>query len=65
MEYTLKIIGGKAVYIVEEHHQALIPWGIERRKTALPPVLITFDYHTDTRPAFLHYALCIFGCRTG
>ncbi len=61
MEYTLKIIGGKAVYIVEEHHQALIPWSIERRKMASPPVLITFDYHTDTRPAFLHYAFSAAG----
>lgn len=56
MEYSSKTIGGKTVYIVEEHHHALIPWGIERRTAAQPPVLITFDYHTDTRPAFLHYA---------
>ena len=56
MEYSSKTIGGKTVYIVEKHHQALIPWGIERQTAEQPPVLITFDYHTDTRPAFLHYA---------
>ena len=56
MEYTVKMIGGKAVYIVDEHHQALMPWAIERRKAAQPFALLTFDYHTDTRPAFLHYA---------
>lgn len=61
MEYTVKMIGGKAVYIVDEHHQALIPWAIERRKTAQPFVLLTFDYHTDTRPAFLHYAFSASG----
>lgn len=61
MEYTVKMIGGKAVYIVDEHHHALIPWAIERRKTAQPLVLLTFDYHTDTRPAFLHYAFSASG----
>ncbi|MFA6100727.1 MAG: UPF0489 family protein [Victivallaceae bacterium] len=61
MEYTVRMIGGKAVYIVEEHHQVLIPWGIERRKAAQSPALITFDYHTDTRPAFLHYAFSASG----
>lgn len=61
MEYILKMIGGKAIYIVEEHHQALIPWGIERRKAAQPPVLITFDYHADIRPAFLRYAFSASG----
>ena len=61
MEYTVKMIGGKAVYIVDEHHQALMPWAIERRKTTRPFVLLTFDYHTDTRPAFLHYAFSASG----
>ena len=61
MEYTVRMIGGKAVYIVEEHHQALIPWGIEQRKAVQSPALITFDYHTDTRPAFLHYAFSASG----
>ena len=56
MEYISKTIGGKTVYIVEEHHHVLIPWGIERRNARQPYALITFDYHTDTRPAFLHYA---------
>lgn len=61
MEYTGKMIGGKAVYIVEEHHHTLIPWGIKRCKAAQPPMLITFDYHADTRPAFLHYAFSASG----
>ena len=61
MEYTVKMIGGKAVYIVEEHHHALIPWQIERLKAAQPHALITFDYHADTRPAFLRYAFSACG----
>ncbi len=61
MEYTEKMIGGKAVYIVEEHHHVLMPWSFERRKAVQPAVLLTFDYHSDTRPAFLHYAFSASG----
>ena len=48
-------IGGKAIYIVVDHHKALAAWAIERRKLASPPYLLTIDHHTDTDEAFRGY----------
>lgn len=45
-------IGGKAVYIVVDHHKALAAWAIERRKLPSAPYLLTIDHHTDTDEAF-------------
>lgn len=45
-------IGGKAVYIVDDHHKALAAWAIERRKLASGPYLLTIDHHADTDDAF-------------
>lgn len=45
-------IGGKPVYIVDDHHKALAAWAIERRKLAAAPYLITIDHHSDTDDAF-------------
>jgi hypothetical protein len=47
---------GKDVFVFEEHHYALIPWAALRRRLRVKPRLITFDYHTDTRPAFVGFA---------
>lgn len=52
-EFTHKAIGSKDVYIVKDHHQALLPWSIIRRRLDRAPHLITLDHHTDTKPAFL------------
>jgi len=45
-------IGGKVVYIVGDHHNALAAWASERRKLACAPYLLTIDHHTDTDEAF-------------
>lgn len=42
----------KRVYVVDDHHKAFAAWALTRRRLAEPAVLITFDHHTDTRPAF-------------
>jgi len=47
---------GKEVFVFEEHHYALIPWAALRKRLRVRPRLITFDYHTDTRPAFVGFA---------
>lgn len=48
-------IGGKDVYIVESHHHVLKCWAAIRQKLKSPPVLLTFDQHTDTRTAFARH----------
>ena len=45
-------IGGKVVYVVDDHHKALAAWAIERRKLASAPYLLTIDHHSDTDEAF-------------
>lgn len=34
------------------HHQVLTAWSKYRTTLAAPPVVVTFDHHTDTLPAF-------------
>jgi hypothetical protein len=50
------LLHGKEVFVFEQHHYALIPWAALRRRLRVRPRLITFDYHTDTRPAFVGFA---------
>ena len=49
MEHTQK--NGKDIYIVDSHHEVLEAWVKYPNHSVL-----TFDYHTDTRPAFLKWA---------
>jgi hypothetical protein len=48
-------IGTKDVFVVEEHHRALLPWALIRRRLPSPPNLISLDHHTDTLDAFLRF----------
>ena len=47
---------GKDIYIVDDHHHALAPWALMRRRLEHAPNLITIDHHTDTHEAFLGHA---------
>ena len=47
---------GKDVYIVDDHHYALAPWALVRRRLGQAPNLITIDRHTDVHEAFLGHA---------
>jgi hypothetical protein len=49
---TVRLVGGKRVYIVDDHHKILAAWAMERRKLTEAPYLLTIDHHTDTCPAF-------------
>ena len=49
-------VGGKAVYVVDDHHYALAPWALVRRQLGRAPNLITLDHHTDVHEAFLGHA---------
>lgn len=49
-------IGGKFVYIVDDHNKALAAWALERRQLDAAPTLITIDHHTDTDEAFRKFA---------
>lgn len=46
----------KDVYVVDDHHQALAPWVLIRRRLDRAPNLITIDHHTDVHEAFLGHA---------
>ena len=48
----LPLPGNRSLYIVENHHEVLLPWFWERQKTKQLPVALTLDYHTDTLRAF-------------
>lgn len=54
--FSHNIICGKDIYIVDDHHQALAPWALIRRRLDRAPNLITIDHHTDVHEAFLGYA---------
>ncbi len=53
---TEKVIGGKKIYIVENHHEVIIPWSEYASNNETAPVLLTFDHHMDTRSAFYRYS---------
>lgn len=52
--YDKKVINNKKIYIVEQHHHALLPWAKYRKTLLKAPILISLDHHTDTRSAFLY-----------
>lgn len=54
--FTLLVIKGKDVYVLDDHHKALAAWALVRRSMANAPNLITIDHHTDTAEAFRGYA---------
>lgn len=54
--FSHHIICGKDVYVVDDHHHALAPWALIRRRLAQAPNLITIDHHTDVHEAFLGHA---------
>jgi hypothetical protein len=43
----------------ESHHYALLPWHEWRQDLSRPPRLLSIDFHTDTHPAFQHYAFYV------
>lgn len=48
-----RAIAGKPVVLFEKHHYALLPWNDWASDLAVPPRLLSIDYHTDSHPAFL------------
>jgi hypothetical protein len=49
-------VAGRAVFISEYHHDILNAWAEIRRGRQSAFGLITFDFHTDTLPAFKNHA---------
>jgi hypothetical protein len=56
--FKCKIVEGKRIYVVDDHHKALAAWAEERRRLDTPPNLITIDHHTDICEAFSSHASC-------
>lgn len=54
--FQKRSIKGKEVFIVDDHHKALAPWALIRRRLDTAPNLITIDHHTDTHEAFLGHS---------
>lgn len=52
MDNNIVQINGKEVFICEHHHHVLYHWNKYKNQK---PFLLTFDHHTDTRPAFQNY----------
>lgn len=50
--YQLQTIGGKPVFVVDDHHKVLAAWAHIRGQFASAPSLLTLDHHTDTHEAF-------------
>lgn len=50
--FELREVGGKRVFVVDDHHKAFAAWAIVRRERGDAPTLISFDHHTDTMPAY-------------
>lgn len=53
---TEKVVGEKKIYIVENHHEVIIPWSEYASNNETAPVLLTFDHHIDTRSAFYRHS---------
>lgn len=47
----------KEIYKVEKHHHALSGWANYRKRLSSAPRLLSFDYHTDSNPAFTQYLI--------
>lgn len=60
---TEKVIKGKKIYIVENHHEVIIPWSEYASSNETAPVLLTFDHHIDTRSAFYRYSRKVAGLK--
>lgn len=59
---TEKVIGEKKIYIVENHHEVIIPWSeYTSNNENDAPVLLTFDHHIDTRSAFYRHSRKVAG----
>lgn len=50
--FEMREIKGKRVFIVDDHHKAFAAWAVVRREREDAPILISFDHHTDTMPAY-------------
>ncbi|WP_270660348.1 hypothetical protein [Paraclostridium bifermentans] len=57
----IKNIKGKEIYIVDDHNCVFPIWLHKSRENNVSYRLITFDYHTDTQPAFLQYSSRVVG----
>jgi hypothetical protein len=53
--YSQQRVKEKDVFIVDSHHQVLMPWSLIRRQCSEAPNLITLDHHTDTHKPFRNY----------
>lgn len=51
-----RIINNKQIFIEEGHQHVLQHWIEYNRQTSSSPIVITLDYHTDTKTAFHIYA---------
>lgn len=58
---TEKVVGEKKVYIVDNHHEVIIPWAEYASNNETAPVLLTFDHHMDTRSAFCRHSRKVAG----
>ena len=58
---TEKVVRGKKIYIVENHHEVIIPWSEYSSNNETAPVLLTFDHHMDTRSAFYRHSCEVAG----
>lgn len=58
---TEKVVGGKKIYIVDNHHEVIIPWSEYAANNDTAPVLLTFDHHIDTRSAFYRHSRKVAG----
>ncbi len=58
---TEKVVCGKKIYIVENHHEVIIPWSEYASNNETAPVLLTFDHHMDTRSAFYRHSRKVAG----
>ncbi|WP_414733011.1 UPF0489 family protein [Acetobacterium carbinolicum] len=49
-------IGGKDIFVVDDHHYVLLIWGRLYKTRKHPMVLVSIDYHPDTNPPFWLWA---------
>ena len=55
----------KKIYIVENHHEVILPWVEYASNHKTAPILLTFDHHADTRSAFYRHACEVAGQEWG
>lgn len=53
--YQLHDVGGKPIFVVDDHHKVLAAWAHIRGRFEFAPSLLTLDHHTDTHEAFLSH----------